>query len=124
MRKSIYTEPADAVLKAVRDGGQKLSRAQLTRWHLFEVIPRPIQRPRATGRGTETVYPTATIEQVRAAIPLIRQYGSFDQAKFELWLMGYDISQRYIVYHLREAALLVPPIPPSIEDGFRKEVKE
>lgn len=124
MRKSIYTETADEVLKAVRASGQKLSRAQLTRWHLFEVIPRPIQRPRSKGRGTETVYPRDTIEHVLATIPLMRQHGLFDQAKFELWLMGFDISSHFIAYHLREAAWLGPEIPPSIKASFKKEAKE
>lgn len=124
MRKSNYTETADDVLKAVRASGQKLSRAQLTRWHVFGVIPRPIQRPRSKGRGTETVYPRDTIEHVLATIPLMRQHGLFDQAKFELWLMGFDISQYFIAYHLRAAAEGGPPLPTSISDRFRKEAKE
>jgi len=116
MHPSIYKEAADEILAAARARGHKITRAQLTRWHIFGILPRPIQRPRPGMRGTETVYPTGTIEQAIAATPLLRQRRSFDEVKIELWLLGYDISREYIACRLRDS--IWPPF--RLRDSIRK----
>jgi hypothetical protein len=102
MRQSIYTETADDVLSTVRAAGQKVSRAQLTRWHVFGVIPSPIQRHRPGIRGTETVYPAGTSEQVLAAAPLVKQIRIFDDVRVQLWLRGFTVERGFIAYGIRQ----------------------
>ena len=116
MRQSMYVETADQVLAKVRAKGQKISRAQLTRWHVFGVVPRPIQRPRKGVRGTDTVYPYGTTEQVLAAASFMKERRTFDDLRVELWLMGFDISREWIAYRLRDAAW--PPL--RVSDAMRK----
>lgn len=116
MRQSKYTETADDILAAVRAKGRRISRAQLTRWHVFGVLPRPIQRPRSGTRGTDTVYPFGTTEQALAAASFLKERRSFDDLRVDLWLMGFDISREWIAYRLRDAAW--PPL--RVSDPMRK----
>jgi hypothetical protein len=124
MDSSRYTETADKVLAAVRAKGHKISRAQLTRWHIFGILPRPMQRRREGMRGSETVYPGGTIEQALAAAILLQDRRFFDDVKVELWLLGYAISPAFIACELRDAVFMPLRLKDHMRAAFGKVGKQ
>jgi len=120
MNPSLYTDTADDVLGAVRAKGHKITRTQLTRWHIFGILPRPVQRRRQGMRGSETVYPDGTIEQACAAAALFRDRRLFDDVKVELWRLGYVISPAFIACELRGAVWMPLRLKDHMQSAFGK----
>jgi hypothetical protein len=58
-----FEKSAD-VLTLARQQGYSLSALQLVRWHRAGLLPRPQQQPLKAARGTCSLYPPGTGEQV------------------------------------------------------------
>lgn len=82
-----------------------MSATQLVRWHRAGLLPRPHQLPLTGARGTCTLYPSGTGEQVVLLCSLRRNERRFAHLAWHLWLAGYPVDLRLIGVQLAQATL-------------------
>lgn len=105
MSDPVYTErPEDLIRAAAAAGFSGIAKAQLVRWHRFDLLPRPKQRSLGRGRGTETLYPRGSAERVPVVCELLRRRRNFDYVREELWWRGFEVKREYIRNRLEQAA--------------------
>ncbi len=80
------------MLELVRDRGYAVTESQLARWHRAGLIPRPRQRGLGRDRGSQTVYPQGTGEQLLRLCEIHFDDGVKRLAHigWRLWWEGYD----------------------------------
>jgi hypothetical protein len=83
---------ADDLLTAARARSFDVSRPQLTRWHRAGLLGRPEQRSLGRGRGTETVYPEGSAEQLVRLCELHQRHRRLDHVVWLLYWDRFDVS--------------------------------
>src|SRR5271157_5130229 len=78
-------EPVDEILKRAAKRRFELRPSQLHRYQQAGLIPSPRQVGLGRGRGTKTMYPAGTSEQLVAACVALRLKNSLKFARWHLW---------------------------------------
>jgi hypothetical protein len=83
-------ETADALIQMAKAHGYTVSKRQLAEWHRAGYLPSPkiYPRPRGTGRGTISVYPPGTGEQLLAYCAAHQKARRLSEAAWTLWWDG------------------------------------
>ncbi len=87
-------ETREELIELAMANGHEASPEQLARWHRHGLLPKPMQVPLGRGRGTRSVYPTGTGEQLLALcrIHLDGREKRLDYVAWRLWWDGYEVS--------------------------------
>lgn len=93
-------EPRDEVIRYAAAFGNKVSAAQLARWHRAGLLPRPRQQPLGRGLGTATLYPSGTSAQLVALCQIREEERRLDRVAFRLWWEGFSVDSQVIRNHL------------------------
>jgi hypothetical protein len=101
-----FTEPAGDLLSVARAAGFEISEAQLARWHRIGLLPKPRQQPLGRRKGSRTVYPPGSTDQLLALCRLHQRERSLTAVGWALWRNGFPVSERYWRSQFREAAVL------------------
>lgn len=96
-------EESTELLTRARQHGYPLSATQLVRWHRAGLLPRPQQRPLKAARGTRSLYPPGTGEQVLLLCSLRTQERRLAHLAWQLWLRGYRVEYGIIRMQLYQA---------------------
>lgn len=103
----IPDQTRDEVLAVAAEAGFAISSDQLARWHRGGLLPRPRQVSRGRGRGTVTIYPRGTAEQVVALCEITANHRSLARAGFQLWWSGYPVDPEQVWLPLLKVAAKV-----------------
>ncbi len=98
-------EKSTEVLLRARQQGYMLSPYQLVRWHRAGLLPRPQQYPLKSARGTYSLYPPGTSEQVLLLCSLRKHERRLSHLAWQMWLAGYRVEDRLIRVQLQQAAM-------------------
>ena len=93
-------ETGEELLTLARRQGHIISQTQLARWHRAGLLPRPRQLPLKAARGTRSLYPLGTGEQLLRLCALRTTERRLAHLAWQLWLAGYPV-----VFHLIRAQL-------------------
>ena len=92
------------ILTLAQQQGYSLSAFQLVRWHRAGLLPRPQQQPLKAARGTCSLYPSGTGEQVLLLCSLHTHERRLAHLAWQLWLEGYRVEYGIIRAQLQQAA--------------------
>ena len=73
--------------------GARITRRQLHRWTLAELLPSPDQPGLGRGRGTKALYPVGTTKRARALRRLLTEQHALDYARWGLWWKGFPVPE-------------------------------
>jgi hypothetical protein len=93
------------ILAQAQQRGYPISATQLVRWHRAGLLPRPRQHPLKEARGTCSLYPSGTGEQVVLLCSLQRNERRFAHLAWQVWLAGYPVDLHLIRAQLAHAAV-------------------
>jgi hypothetical protein len=82
-----------------------VSPTQLVRWHRAGLLPRPRQLPLKGTRGTCSLYPSGTSEQLLLLCEFRTTERRFSHLAWQLWLVGYPVDLHLIRAQLAQATL-------------------
>jgi hypothetical protein len=99
-----FEKSAD-VLTLARQQGYSLSALQLARWHRAGLLPRPQQQPLKAARGTCSLYPPGTSEQVLLLCSLRIRERRLAHLAWQVWLVGYRVEYEIIRAQLHQASV-------------------
>lgn len=92
----IIGERVPDILKAAEVAGLRITQDELSATHRRDLIPRPNTRSLGYGRGTESIYPWGTTNQLIAYGRLKQQFGTdYERIGWELWRLGFPVGDRY-----------------------------
>lgn len=97
-------EARDELLGLAAAAGFDVSATQLARWHRAGLLPQPKQRSLGRGRGTETIYPPGTGDQLLALCEQLRRDRRLTVATWALWWAGFPVPMTAVRRVLNEAA--------------------
>jgi len=97
-------EKSTELLLRAQQQGYALSAYQLVRWHRAGLLPRPGQYPLKGARGTCSLYPPGTGEQILLLCSLRVRERRLAHLAWQIWLAGYRVEDRLIRPQLRQAA--------------------
>ncbi|MEO6890100.1 MAG: hypothetical protein ABI456_12165 [Ktedonobacteraceae bacterium] len=100
-------EKSAELLALARQQGYSISALQLVRWHRAGVLPRPQQRPLKEARGTCSLYPPGTGEQLLLLCSLRARERRLSHLAWQLWLEGYRVEYRIIRTQLQQATIRI-----------------
>ena len=100
-------EKSTEVLLLAQQKGYALSAHQLVRWHRAGLLPRPQQYPLKSTRGTCSLYPPGTGEQVLLLCSLRERERRLAHLAWQLWLAGYRVEDRLIRTQLQQAVMRI-----------------
>lgn len=83
------------ILAAVNSGDYSVSPDQLRRWHRVGILPRPKQ-DHLGRRGSQTVYPSGTTDQVIEICRIQQKERRFAFIAWELWWNGFEVEPQVI----------------------------
>ncbi|MBO0779968.1 MAG: hypothetical protein J2P37_14185 [Ktedonobacteraceae bacterium] len=92
-----------ALLTLTQQYGYIISSTQLVRWHRAGLLPRPRQLPLKGTRGTCSLYPSGTSEQLLLLCELRTTERRLSHLAWQLWLMGYPVNLSLIRAQLTHA---------------------
>lgn len=95
------------LLALARRQGYPLSALQLMRWHRAGLLPRPEQRPLKGARGTCSLYPPGTGEQLLLLCSLRTRERRLARLAWQVWLAGYRVDEGIIRPQLHQAAMRI-----------------
>ena len=95
------------VLALARQQGYPLSAHQLVRWHRAGLLPRPKLHPLKGARGTCSLYPPGTGEQLLLLCSLHERERRLAHLAWQVWLAGYRVEYRIIRTQLQQAAVRI-----------------
>lgn len=95
-------EKSTEVLLRAQQQGYALSVHQLVRWHRAGLLPRPLQSPLKGARGTCSLYPPGTGEQVLLLCSLRERERRLAHLAWQVWLAGYRMEDRLIRSQLQQ----------------------
>src|SRR5579871_2871656 len=96
MNSDASYETSAELLRLARQQGSPISAFQLVRWHRAGLLPRPQQQPLAAARGTRSLYPPGTGEQLLLLCSLRTRERRLAHLAWQLWLAGYHVDDRII----------------------------
>jgi len=105
MNISVSYETSESLLTLAQQHGYIISPTQLVRWHRAGLLPRPRQQPLKTARGTRSLYPRGTGEQLLLLCRLRTTERRLTHLAWQLWLAGYPVALRLIRAQFAQAAL-------------------
>lgn len=92
----ISGETTAEILQSAELAGIRITAEVLARHHRRGLVPKPQTRPLRSGRGTESVYPLGTANQLVALERLVKKFGcDYDLIGCLLWEEGYPVDERY-----------------------------
>jgi len=103
MKIDMSYETGTELLALARQQGYPISAHQLVRWHRAGVLPRPQQRPLKEARGTCSLYPPGTGEQLLLLCSLRVNERRLSHLAWQLWLAGYRVERGMIRAQLQQA---------------------
>lgn len=108
------------LLELAHDHGYQMSPPQLARWHRDGLLPQPKQRPLGKAKGTESVYPPGTAEQLLALLEIHNVNRRMTDVAWKLWWAGYSVDMEIIRKRLREVASKLIELQDQVlsEDGL------
>jgi hypothetical protein len=117
MEHEASEEPIEQLL-AVRDPeGRKVERTQLHRYQQAGLIPKPRQKGRGQGWGTEVLYPSGSKDQLVALCRYLKEgQRSFRAALWFLWWEDYRVSTECIRSLLAEEIGSIARSVPELSD--------
>jgi hypothetical protein len=107
MNIEISSEKSTEVLTLARQQGYPISAHQLVRWHRAGLLPRPQQQPLKGVRGTCSLYPPGTGEQVLLLCSLRERERRLAHLAWQMWLAGYRVEDRLIRTQLQQATVRI-----------------
>lgn len=107
MNTDMSYETGTELLALARQQGYPISAHQLVRWHRAGVLPRPQQRPLKEARGTCSLYPPGTGEQLLLLCSLRARERRLSHLAWQLWLAGYRVEYRIIRTQLQQATVRI-----------------
>ncbi len=110
-------ELAQALLQAAASAGLRVTSTQLRDWRQAGLLPSPRQRGLGRGRGTETLYPAGSTEQLLALCELRKKCRSLDTICWGLWWRRYPVSESRI-RRLFEGQLAFPT---AVRDRLQRD---
>lgn len=99
------TEKSAELLTLARQRGYAISAHQLVRWHRAGLLPRPQQQQLKGARGTCSLYPPGTGEQLLLLCSLRERERRLASLAWQMWLDGYRVEDRLIHRQLHQAAV-------------------
>ena len=96
MNSNALSQTSEELLALARHQGYSISSTQLVRWHRAGLLPRPRQLPRKGTRGTHSVYPGGTGEQLLLLCEFRTTERRFSHLAWQLWLAGYPVDLHLI----------------------------
>jgi hypothetical protein len=100
-------EKSTELLALARQKGYPISELQLVRWHRAGLLPRPQQQPLKEGRGTCSLYPSGTGEQLLLLCSLRVHERRLSQLGWQLWMAGYRVEYGIIRRQLQQATVRI-----------------
>jgi hypothetical protein len=97
-------ERSEDLLTLARQHGYSITTTQLVRWHRAGLLRRPRQEPLLGARGTCSLYPVGTGEQLLLLCSLRTTERRFSHLAWQLWLAGYPVALPIIRAQLECAA--------------------
>jgi hypothetical protein len=104
MNAGEHEEPRDQVIADAARAGHAITADQLARWHRAGLLPRPRQLSLGRGRGTISVYPAGTGEQVVALCQFKDEDRRLDRVACRLWWEGFPVDLALIRRQLLKTA--------------------
>jgi hypothetical protein len=104
MNIDTFAEKNTELLALARQQGYPISAYQLVRWHRAGLLPRPQQQPLKDARGTSSLYPPGTGEQLLLLCSLRERERRLAHLAWQMWLAGYRVEDRLILPQLQQAA--------------------
>ena len=105
MNRDTSYETNEALLTLAQQYGYMVSPTQLVRWHRAGLLPRPRQLPLKGTRGTYSLYPSGTSEQLLLLCEFRTTERRFSHLAWQLWLVGYPVDLHLIRAQLAQATL-------------------
>ncbi|QBD80478.1 hypothetical protein EPA93_32695 [Ktedonosporobacter rubrisoli] len=105
MDTDVLAEKSEELLALARQHGYPISVYQLARWHRAGLLPRPQQHPLKGGRGTCSLYPPGTGEQLLLLCSLRTCERRLAHLAWRVWLAGYRVEGKLIRIQLQRAAV-------------------
>lgn len=105
MHTNSSNETSEVLLTLVRQNGYIISPTQLVRWHRAGLLPRPRQLPLKEARGTYSLYPSGTSEQLLLLCSLRTAERRLSHLAWQMWLAGYPVALHLIRAQLAQATL-------------------
>jgi hypothetical protein len=99
-------ETAQSLLQdpEARIRGKPVSATQLARWHREGYLPTPMRKGLGRGRGTVSIYPPGTREQLRALCAFFSKERDAEKVAWRLWWAGYAVPAAFARPWLGRAA--------------------
>jgi hypothetical protein len=107
MNVDASSEKGAELLTLARQQGYPISALQLARWHRAGLLPRPRQQPLKEARGTCSLYPPGTGEQLLLLCSLRASERRLSHLAWQLWLAGYRVEYGIIRTQLHQATLRI-----------------
>lgn len=107
MNIDAFAEKSAELLTLARQQGHSISAHQLVRWHRAGLLPRPQQHPLKEARGTCSLYPPGTGEQLLLLCSLRERERRLAHLAWQMWLAGYRVENRLIRTQLQQAAVRI-----------------
>ena len=92
------------LITIAHEHGYGISHTQLSRWHRAGMLPRPRQRASGKARGTQSLYPAYTGEQLLLLCTLRTHERRLSTLAWRLWWNGYPVDLSIIRERVRIAA--------------------
>jgi hypothetical protein len=99
----VCDEETQWILEQAAFRGFKISRRQLSEWHRRGLVPRPRQVGLGRRKGSHSLYPAGTLNQVLACAHLMLQMSRTEDVGWALWVLGYIVDEQYWRKPLSEA---------------------
>ncbi len=99
MNTPLLGESSKELVTLAREHGYNVSMMQLARWHRAGLLRPPRQRPLGKGKGTQSVYPRGTGEQLLLLCAIHSHERRLAVIAWQLWWAGYPVS----LHHIRDA---------------------
>jgi hypothetical protein len=84
--------------------GKQVSATQLARWHRERYIPQPVRHGLGRGRGTVSIYPPETREQLRRLCAFWSKERDAEKVQWRMWWAGYPVPDTFGQRWLSRAA--------------------
>jgi hypothetical protein len=99
-------ETAQSLLQdpEARIRGKPVSATQLARWHREGYLPTPVRKGLGRGKGTVSIYPAGTREQLRALCAFFSKERDAEKVAWRLWWAGYAVPSAFAHPWLERAA--------------------
>jgi hypothetical protein len=89
-------EPRGDLVSGAAAEGFRVTRTQLRQWQQAGLLPQPRQRGLGRGKGSETLYPAGSIEQLLVICRALKNKRRRVEAAWALWWRGVSIPEKLV----------------------------